>query len=277
MSALIDGVNGWVYSQSEIASLTSLCDDDGFPAEISQAWSHCIIRRSAILGGCSVFFIQAVTPTKPSVFPEFISDSIGYPASCPVVRMLETTAHAGVSRRLIDLSVVLRRNPIKAEFAAPDGTGWEPAAADAAARRLVQALGTVGALQALRQRLDQEVAETLAVLDANPCGRAYLEGTSPVAERGARISYGSRSELIEAGALVIFDDKFLISHHRVVAECLASYFSEIHLIQSREIDFSFLARVGATNVIASVSIDSVASVPSDHWHLDAEEWRYSER
>ncbi len=275
------GANGWVYPAAETTALIGLSEGAAsLPAASVEAWTMRIVERSALLGGYSVFFLQAIAPSHFSVCPEFFPLSVGYPENCPATRLLEASRQAGVGQRVVDLSAVLRSGPVGVEWAPVAGFGWADVTGEAVGRSLLQALAGIGALKGMTERSAEAVAQTAMVADSNNVWQACRDvsgDNEPVPEIGARIAYGCRPPTAEDGAIVIFDDGFLFANRISLLAVLALCFCEVHFVCSHDMDFSYLARCGATTVIASVAIHGLATVPTDRWHIDIAEWHFNER
>lgn len=255
--------------------MLALCDGPAaLPESTVAAWAELILRRAAILGGCSVLFLQVFTPTRIGVFPEHFPLPSACPGQAPSTRIAQAAAQSGLRSRVLDLGARLREDAGKAALADPADPGWAGPAWPASAEHILQALAATG----VSAPAEQPPAES-AVLDANEIGRALLdrsrEGIIQV-QTGARLVLGHAAPEDWTRVLVIFDDGFLFAAPRALFSVLSRRFSEVHLVCSRDIDFSYVARVDGGVVIASVSERSVSPVPTDQWDISVVEWHYRE-
>ncbi len=278
MSEYFIGTGGVTFSTVETNMLIGLCEGENvLPAETVNLWASCVIDRSALMGGCSVFFLQLITPVRLSVFPELFPLPVEYPADCPAARIGIAARQSGVERRVVDLSASLRAAADKASLIDAGSGLWSSRVGAAAAEIVLSALAASGCPAESLAPDEQTIALTQASCDANAPGRAFLEGGRAALETGARLTFGTRPAEMDDGAIIVFDDGFLFDHHRTFVAGLARRFHEIHLVCSRDVDFSYIARVGATTVLSAVSIATLARPPLGRFHLDAAEWHYNEK
>lgn len=290
------GTDGWVFliGGSNNALDFYSTNTTPFTGDICDAWRDLLLRRADRLASIGSRYFHLIAPEKLSVYPEYFPGDLDL-AVRPASRILAKDCDPRLRSILIDpvnyFAKVKARNH---KLYWKTDTHWTYVGCFAAYQLLMAVAGLPGNGDLLARpfhegeivldlggKLDPPVKELARFyrplvhsrrISANPLVQ-FQEATSRFSEfelhMGTSVIYRNDSDSAIDAKVVLFGDSFSEYRPHLLTGMLAETFRETHFLWTSDIDYDYVARVGADIVVSESAERFMGRAPRDDVDFEA--------
>lgn len=283
------GKDGWLFlTGGSNVVLRYYTDPSYFTDDMAERWSHLLIDRQTKLAQRNVRYLHIAAPDKISVYPQYVAEKLPNFQRHPIALLAASLHASGHAALLINPIPVFQAHLDYDLLYLKTDTHWTYRAGQAVLEMVCARLGVPRRLSLssrslqyyehiwdLGSKVDPQQSEqsfavatlhNVACFHANHLALAFQENIrngKPVTHRSIYAAF--RSDAAEALPLtvVIFGDSYMDFQDSNTTTIFAEMFRELHFVWSPDIDYDFVASVGADVVITEQAERFMVTIPTD--------------